>query len=401
MSKNDFSRRKFLERSIVGAAGAGLIMSGSPILAQTANMGSASSTPAKKFKIGVVGCGNRSKTIIGALNSVPEIEIAALCDIVTHKMGQRAALITSGDKPQFIEDYDKMLKLSELDAIAVITPNYTHRDLVIKALEAGKHVFCEKPMALTVEDCNDMIGACERAGKAMQFGTQRRHSVVYKRLVEVIRTKPLGTILQSSLYDFRGDWRVPDADEYPNGMGYWRLDQSKSGGIVYEMGAHIIDVNNWIFDSVPESVTCLQGVNNFTLRKRNSSDHAGVVVEYANGAMMNYGGNCYNYGSTALDTWFCSKGTVQMGGGKASVKYGYPRGFDNPGKLPESEIVDLRGDNPESEGVVDEMKHFAKVLAGEAKAYPDGNIARQTVQICEASVRSAKERRTIDVKELG
>ena len=93
-------------------------------------------------------------TIIGAFNSVPEIEIVALCDIVEHKMGQRASLIKNGPKPEFYTDMHKMLKRDDLDAVAVITPNYTHKEIVIASLEAGKNVFCEKPMAMTVADCN-------------------------------------------------------------------------------------------------------------------------------------------------------------------------------------------------------------------------------------------------------
>lgn len=398
--KRDFSRRKFIERGIIGAAGVGLTFSGNPLMAQTTFSVSTGLKPGQ-FKLGIIGCGNRAKTIISALNNVPEIEISALCDLVDYKMGRRAKLIKDGPMPEFYTDMDDLFKRDDLDAVAVLTPNFNHHDIVISALAAGKNVFCEKPMALTVADCNDMIGAVERSGKALQIGTQRRHSVVYKKLVEVIRNKPVGQILQSSLYDFRGDWRVPNSDEYPPGLPYWRMDQKLCGGVVYEMGAHIIDVNNWIFNSEPIAVSSLQSVNNFSLRKRNSTDHAGVVVEYANGAMMNYGGNVYNYGSTALDTWFGVGGTVQMGDGKASIQYGYPRGFDNPGKLPENEVIDLRGDNPETEGVVDEMKHFAKVLAGEAKPYPDGIIGRQMIQICEGSVRSAQERRVIDIKELG
>lgn len=395
--KRNFSRRNFIGLS--GAASVGLALSSSPLTAQSLFKGEAA--PGKKYKIGIVGCGNRSKTIIGALNSVPDIEISALCDIVEHKMGQRAALIKNAPKPRFYADMQEMFKQDDLDAIAIITPNYTHKEYVIAALEAGKHVFCEKPMAITVADCNAMIGAVERTHKALQIGTQRRHSGVYKNLVETIRTKPVGKILQSDLFDYRGDWRVPEADEYPNGVGYWRMDQSKSGGVVYEMGAHIIDVNNWIFDSEPMSVSSLQGVNNFSLRKRDSSDHAGVLVEYANGALLNYGGNVYNYGASAMDTFFCVNGTVQIGGGDIHVSYGYPAGFPKPGDLPQNEIVSAQGANPEGEGVIEELKHFAKVLAGNAKPYPDGYIARQTVQICEGSVRAAKERRVIDVKELG
>jgi predicted dehydrogenase len=167
------------------------------------------------------------------------------------------------------------------------------------------------------------------------------------------------------------------------------------------MGAHIIDVNNWVFDSEPVAVSSLQGVNNFSLRKRDSSDHAGVLVQYANGAMMNYGGNVYNYGGSAMDTFFCVNGTVQIGAGQISVSYGSPNGFPKPKDLPAPEKLPMRGNNPEGDGVVEELKHFAKVLAGAAKPYPDGYIGRQTVQICEGSVRSAQERRVIDVKDLG
>ncbi|GHU88345.1 hypothetical protein FACS1894155_03040 [Bacteroidia bacterium] len=401
MMKNtkNFSRREFIGASSL--AGIGFALSGTPLMAQSLAIPTETFTTSKKFKIGIIGCGNRSKTIIGALNNVPEIEIAALCDIVPHKMKQRSELIKTGDKPKFVNNLDDLLNMDELDAVAVITPNDTHKEIVIAALEAGKHVFCEKPMAITVADCNEMIGAVDRSRKALQIGTQRRHSGEYKALIEAIRTKPVGKILQSGLFDYRGDWRVPEADEYPTGTPYWRLDQKRSGGVVYEMGAHIIDVNNWVFDSEPVSVCSLQGVNNFSLRKRDSSDHGGVLVQYANGAMMNYGGNVYNYGSNALDTFFGVNGTLQMGGGKLSIKYGFPNGFPKPKDLPQAEQISLTGNNREGDGVVEQLRHFAKVMDGKEKPYPDGYIGRQCVQILEGSVRSAQERRIIDIKELG
>lgn len=394
-------RRNFLRAATSStiALGTGLALSGSKVFAGSVSGDQAA--PGQKFRIGVIGCGNRSKTIIGALNSVPELEIAALCDIVEHKTAQRAALIKNGPKPHFYTDMEAMLKKEPLDAVAVITPNDTHKDIVITCLEAGKHVFCEKPMAITVADCNEMIKVVKKTGKSLQIGTQRRHSGVYKKLVEVICTRPVGKILQSDLFDYRGDWRVPEADEYPAGVAYWRLDQRRSGGIVYEMGAHIIDVNNWVFDSEPVEVCSLQSVNNLTLRKRDSSDHAGVLVRYANNALMNYGGNTYNYGASAPDTFFCENASVQIGNGVVTVKYGSPNGMPRSGELPKPETVSLTGDNPEGDGVVEQMRHFAKVIAGTEKAYPDGYIGRQSIQILEGSVRSAQERRVIDVRKLG
>ncbi|MDR3194984.1 MAG: Gfo/Idh/MocA family oxidoreductase [Tannerella sp.] len=399
-NEKNFSRRNFI--GLGSLAGAGLLLAGHPLTAQPfAAENASSAAAAQKFKIGLIGCGNRSKALISALNSVPELEIAALCDIVPHKTQQRAQLITSGDKPKHLTHLDELLRLDDLNAIIVVTPNDTHKEIVIAALEAGRHVFCEKPVALTVADCNDIIGVVERTHKSLQIGHQRRHEAGYKTLVETLRTRPVGKILQSSLYDFRGDWRVPEADEYPEGTAYWRLDQKRSGGVVYEMGAHIIDVNNWVFDSEPVAVSSLQGVNNFTLRKRDSADHSGVLAYYANGSLMNYGGNLYNYGSTALDTFFGVNGTVQVSGDTLSIQYGSPAGFPKPDDLPQPEKISLTGKNREVDGVVEQFRHFVKVLEGKEKAYPDAYISRRAVQIMEASVVSAREKRVIDVRELG
>ncbi|MDR1675962.1 MAG: Gfo/Idh/MocA family oxidoreductase [Tannerella sp.] len=393
--KRNLSRRGFLGTS--GLAGAGLWLGVNPLAAQ-----SVPASPAgKQFKIGLIGCGNRSKALISALNSVPELEIAALCDIVPHKTRQRAQLIKTGDRPVYLTHLDELLRLDALDAIVVVTPNDTHREIVISALEAGKHVFCEKPLALTVADCNEIIGVVDRTRRALQIGHQRRHSGEYKALIEAIRSRPVGKILQSSLYDYRGDWRVPEADEYPEGTAYWRLSQQRSGGVVYEMGAHIIDVNNWVFDSEPVSVVSLQGVNNFSLRRRDSADHAGVLVYYSGGSLLNYGGNLYNYGSTALDTFFGVNGTVQMGNGSLSIRYGSPAGFPRPADLPPPEEISLKAGNREGDGVVEQFRYFARVLDGKEKPYPDAHISRRTVQIMEASVRSARERRVVEVRELG
>src|SRR3546814_12598883 len=91
-------------------------------------------------------------------------------------MAQRAELIKQETKPRFYTDMEQMLKQDDLDAVAVITPPGLHKSQSVAAMEAGKHVFCEKPMALTVTDCNQMLEAVKRPGKALQLGTQRRRS---------------------------------------------------------------------------------------------------------------------------------------------------------------------------------------------------------------------------------
>lgn len=120
---NNFSRRKFIGQSLAGVAGIGLVnLYGSPLLGRSPEPNTFGPNFAKVYKIGIIGCGNRSKAIIGSLNSVPDIEITALCDILPHKMAQRAELIKGGPKPRFFTDYQEMLKSGGLDAVAIITP---------------------------------------------------------------------------------------------------------------------------------------------------------------------------------------------------------------------------------------------------------------------------------------
>lgn len=398
MEVERMGRREFLKNSMLGTVGAGVTFWGGgrllaadkrPLITRSLERG-------EQYKVGILGCGNRSKTHISALNEVPEIVVGALCDLVPHKMKRRAELIQGAAEPAMYTDMEQMFGQEDLDAVAIVLPNHLHRQGAIAALEAGKHVFLEKPMALTVPECNDIIAAAERARKALQIGTQRRHSSRFKMMVKTIRESPVGKLLQSDVNSYRGDWRVPDTDEYPPGVEYWRLNQQKCGGVVYEMGAHIIDANNWIFDSEPIAVTSMQSVNNLSLRSRDSTDHAGVMVRYANDAVMNYGGNLYNYGSHSPYSFFADQGSIEFDGKQMAIHYGQPKGVPSQGEVPDPETKSLPG----GEGSTEQWRYFARVLAGEADPYPDGYIGRQTVQICQGSVLSAREGRMVEVSEL-
>jgi len=187
MSSERVSRREFMREGLIaGEAAALTLLSGHRVLAGNRPLIIDKPSHGGPYKIGILGCGNRSKAHISSLNEVPEIEVAALCDIVPHKMDERAKLIRQGPEPRKHVDMEKMLQQENLDAVAVVVPNHLHKHGTIAALEAGKHVFCEKPMALTVADCNEMIAVSERTRKAIQIGTQRRHSNRYKKAVETM-----------------------------------------------------------------------------------------------------------------------------------------------------------------------------------------------------------------------
>ncbi len=397
MSAEPVSRREFMGTGLCAGSAAALAFLSPRLQANNGPLAIEKHAPGTPYKLGILGCGNRSKAHLSALNAVSEIEVAALCDVVAPKMEERAKLIRKGPAPRQYADLEKMLQQEDLDAVAVVLPNHLHKQGVIAALQAGKHVFCEKPMALTVADCSEMIAAAARARKALQIGTQRRHSPGQKAAVAAIRQASLGSILSSDVNSYRGDWRVPAADEYPSGVPYWRLRQDQCGGVVYEMGAHIIDLNNWIFDSEPVTVVSLQGVNDPALRPRDSTDHAGVLVRYANGALMNYGGNLYARGPVEADWFYAVNGTVRLNNEALEITYGYARGFPTKEPLPKPVKMAL----PKGDGVAEQWKYFAQVLAGQAAPYPDGHAGRQSIQICQGALVSARDRTIVNVKELG
>ena len=126
----------------------------------------------KKIKIGIIGTGNISRSHFKGYSSNPNVEIYALCDI------HEGRLKTAGKEfgvERLYTNLDEMLALPELDAVSVTTWNSEHASCAIKALNAGKHVLCEKPMATTVEDAIAMKEAAEKNGKLLMIGFVRRH----------------------------------------------------------------------------------------------------------------------------------------------------------------------------------------------------------------------------------
>ena len=385
-----YTRRKFI--TTLGAGSALLMLPAIPKFSETLFAGD------KKLGIALVGLGNYSTHELAP--ALQETSLCYLSGIVTgtpEKAERWKQRYDIPDKNIYnYKNFDEIADNKSIDVVYVVLPNSMHHEFVIRAAKAGKHVFCEKPMALTVADCNEMIAVAERTQRAIQIGTQRRHSNGYKKAVETIRKASVGKILSSDVNSYRGDWRVPAEDEYPPGVEYWRLNQDKCGGVVYEMGAHTIDVNNWIFDSEPLTVVSLQDVNDLALRTRNSTDHGGVLVRYANGTMMNYGGNLYAHGPSASDYFFAVNGTIKLDAGNLEINYGYARGFPTQEPLPKPVKMKLPG----GDGTSDQWKYFAQVLAGQADPYPDGYIGRQSIKICEGAIISAQEKIVVNVNEL-
>jgi len=404
MCYGEQTRRSFLEKSLVASAGIGVGSTG------RASKGSPQSSAipvrlsaGQKLQIAILGCGNRSRAHIAAINSYAEhMEVAALCDILPEMLEEKRKLVKAG-KPRLYTDYERMLKEGEdLHAVAVVLPNTLHRAGTIASLEAGKHVLCEKPLTLKLADTRAIIKAADRTRRMVQVGTQSRHAPGYAVLAKKLREGLIGPVLYGWAQTFRGDWRKLYPDPKEDSRKNWRMKQSEGGAVVYEMGIHTIDLFNWFIGSEPVEVTCFGGVHNKRLEQRDSWDHAGLVVRYANGALLTYGGNLYSCGGPGPDILFGEKSTLEIGSrgsGRAVVRekaYWRPYGKGvGPTKREEIALPKAKADPSTLQYL-----HFLEAVQGKKAPFPSARDHLPAVLIARASLMSQAEGRHIKALEV-
>lgn len=246
----------------------------------------------EKLKIGVIGVGNISNEHIQAYLKNPNVELYAFCDINETQLKMMAEKY--GVTHTFTNK-DEMLALPELDAVSVCTWNSEHAPCTIAALNAGKHVLCEKPMATTVEEAIAMKEAAERSGKLLQIGFVRRFGNDCEVLQDFIQQDFLGEIYYAKATYLRRNG---------NPMG-WFGDVSRSGGgPLIDLGVHVIDLTRYLMGN-PKPVS-VYGVTFRKLGNRSelkdqkdyvsasATDHdicdvedmATAMVRYDNGAVL-------------------------------------------------------------------------------------------------------------------
>lgn len=400
MIKNSISRRTFMEHSVVGAAA--VTAAASRALGSQGEMPSiipATLGAGERLRVGVIGCGNRSRILIRAVDAHPNMEIVGLSDVVPEKMDEKKALIRNGS-PQLHRDYQELLKRSDIQAVVIALPNTLHMESSIASLEAGKHVFCEKPLTLDVADSLKIMDAVRRTRRVLQVGTQTRHSPYHAEVTRQVREGLVGNVLYAWINNFRADWVKLFKDPEEDARKNWRMKQSEGGAVQYEMGIHTLDAFCWVIGSTPEEITCIGGVNNKRLQKRDSWDHVGILVRYANGAMATYGANLYSCGGPGPDVLFGDKGTLEFSRGNAKLhlrSYWRPFGM---GEDPNSEVKEIPLPGGGGDPSVLQFGHFFESVLGRKPVFPSPWDHLPALQIARGSLLSMAERRHVRVSEI-
>jgi len=244
----------------------------------------------RKVRYGIVGAGNRSRGVhLPILRGyMPEVEITAICDITPENL-QHAIEFCPGAKGY--SDYRRMLaEQQNLDAVLVVVPNFLYAEIAVAALAAGKHVYVEKPMALSLADADRMMQAAKQKDRALQVGQQFRYSEAHARMRELIDQGAIGDVSYVFASLFRGDWNPRSwkyTDPATGKSTNWRMLTNTAGSSLLEDGIHELDVIHWVVNSDPVRIQAQGG--NKVLRDRETIDNAGLLVEFANGARLVFG----------------------------------------------------------------------------------------------------------------
>lgn len=295
----NISRRDFLSKTALAtvAVSAVPIMSKSFLSDDTVN-------------IGIVGTGDRGADLVNIVSKVPGVRIMACCDILPNHLQDGLNYAAKGAKGY--TDYKKMLANKELDAIIVCTPLHLHYQMSIDALDAGKHVFCEKTMTHSIDQATKLAQKVRASKKTFMVGYQLRCNPLHQEIKEMIDAGVCGQITQvACTYNRNGDWRRDVDDPENERLINWRMYWEYSGGLMAELCSHQIDQVNWMLGAHPIKVCGFGGID-FWKDGREIFDNVTTVYEYPNGVKASFNSMTTNASSGVSIKIMGTEGAIEI-----------------------------------------------------------------------------------------
>lgn len=233
-------------------------------------------SPNDTVRVAFIGVGTRGSFLLKHMLAVAGITVVAICDLDPERL--RAAIAAStaaGSHPEGSSDYRKLLDRKDIDAIVIATPVDLHKEMAIASLEVGKHVYCEKPMALDVEQCKMVTQAAANAKGIFQQGFQLRHDPNRAASMKFVKDGGLGKVVFLQGYRHTGDLPRETA---------WYFDRTRSGDNIVEQACHIIDLMVWAAGSHPLRAFGSGGVSVYKNEPpgRTTMDNYMVIYEFPN-----------------------------------------------------------------------------------------------------------------------
>lgn len=331
------SRRKFIRSASVLTGSSLFAFAPLEILASQRKRVSAN----EKVQLGVIGCNGMGWSDLRSHLQLSDVECIALADVDQNVLDRRAADVekAQGKRPQLFKDYRKMLENKDIDAVIIGTPDHWHCLALTDALAAGKHVYCEKPLANSIEECNIMLAAAKRSNKIIQIGQWQRSGSHYEKAIEYVRSGKLGNIRLVKVWAYQGwmepvpvkpDGAVPAGVDYdmwlgpakkrpfnPNRFHFnFRWFWDYAGGLMTDWGVHEIDIALYAMNAkAPKSVMASGGKLAYPDDASETPDTLQTVYEYEGFNMLwehATGIDGGNYGLTEGIAFIGNNGTLVL-----------------------------------------------------------------------------------------
>jgi predicted dehydrogenase len=283
---DDLNRRDFIRGSSIATLMT--LLGGVELKAAAPKNAEGKELTGPKVKCAVIGLGSWGREIIGTLQRNPEAEITAICDHYAPMLRRSSNNVPGASA---IEDYRAILDNKEIKAVVIATPTHQHRAIALAALQAGKHVYCEAPLAHTIEDARTIAKAARDAvGQVFQAGLAQRSEPQRNFLIGFIRSGAIGRFLMArAQWHKKQSWRQTSPNSERERAINWRLSKSTSLGLVGEIGIHQLDALNWYLKGLPKAVTGFGGILLWN-DGRDVPDTIEAVFEYPDGMQSIY--NC-------------------------------------------------------------------------------------------------------------
>jgi len=324
------SRRRFLKSSAAAL--------GAPCLVPASALGAGRAAPSDRITVGLIGMGKQCGGHLGAMLGRPDTQVLAVCDVELAKREaakkradeRYAADIKSGTYKgcDACTDFRHVTDRADIDAVVVATPDHWHAIPAIRAAEAGKDIYCEKPLSLTIAEARAMVNAVRRYGRVFQTGSQQRSAANFRIGCEMVRSGRIGKVhtvhvnvggpsvecdlpaqpvregVDWGMWLGPAPWRPFHETICPaasfGGWPQWRRFRDYSGGGMTDMGAHHFDIAQWGMG------TELTGP--IEIIPPDGKGHKWLTYTYANGITMHHGG-----GHSADVTFIGTDGKIMIG----------------------------------------------------------------------------------------
>ncbi len=244
-----------------------------------------------RLNFGIIGMGAQGRAIADTLAGFPQAKeengphLIAICDNYKRQLTRNAE---AAPKAQQYDDYKQLLANKDIQAVVVTTPTHLHKEIAVAALAAGKHVFCEVPLAHTVEDAKDIARAARDSVRYFQCGLQERSHPQRAFLLPFVRSGSAGkSVMARAQWHNKQSWRKPSSNPQREKEINWRLDKKISPGLAGEIGIHQLDSISWFWKARPQAVT---GFGSIVLWSdgRDVPDTMQAVLEFPEGANLLY-----------------------------------------------------------------------------------------------------------------